>query len=84
MEVSVAQLLFVVATDFGEEEVAIENFAEFLLVSADDDNGRKHFLVESVVSIVFELIIAYKLVLIKFFSIGQEFPAFSVVLNDEQ
>ena len=84
MEVSVAELLFVVATDFGQDEVAIKNFAEFLLVSADDNNRRKDFFVESVVSVVFELIIAHKLVLIEFFSIGQQFPALSVVLNYQQ
>lgn len=84
MEVPIAQLLFVVATDFGQDEVAIKNFAEFLLVSADYDNWRKDFFIESVVSVVFELIIAHKLVLIEFFSIGKQFPAFSVVLNDEQ
>lgn len=36
MEISVTQLLFVEAADLGEHEVTVDDFTEFLLVSADN------------------------------------------------
>jgi hypothetical protein len=69
MEISVTQLLFVEAAYLCEHEIAIDNFAKFLLVSANYQNRRENSVVECVVAIILEFIVSKQLILIKFFRV---------------